>query len=73
MIKCSREQGRTRNFDSPTVEIYRHLQEKLEQTGQAQQAFAVNAIVGALITTPAMALELGKINISMTEFLQPAR
>lgn len=56
-----------------TKDEYRHLQEKLEQTGQTQQAFVVNAIAGALITTPAMALELGKINVSMAELIKQLR
>lgn len=56
-----------------TNDEYHNLQEKLEQTGQTQQAFVVNAIAGALITTPAMALELGKINVSMAELIKQLR
>lgn len=56
-----------------TKDEYHNLQEKLEQTGQTQQAFVVNAIAGALITTPAMALELGEINISMAELIKQLR
>lgn len=56
-----------------TKEEYKRLQEKLDQTGQTQQAFVVNAIDGAMITTPAMALELKKINITMAEMLKQLR
>ena len=56
-----------------TKEEYNRLQEKLIQTGQTQQAFVVNAIDGAMITTPAMALELKKINVSMAELLKQLR
>lgn len=56
-----------------TKEEYNRLQEKLVQTGQTQQAFVVNAIDGAMITTPAMALELKKINVTMSELLKQLR
>ena len=56
-----------------TKEEYKRLQEKLDQTGQTQQAFVVNAIDGAMITTSAMALELKKINITMAEMLKQLR
>lgn len=56
-----------------TKEEYNRLQEKLDQTGQTQQAFVVNAIDGAMITTPAMALELKKINVTMAELLKQLR
>lgn len=56
-----------------TKEEYNRLQEKLVQTGQTQQAFVVNAIDGAGIATPAMALELKKINVTMAELLKQLR
>lgn len=56
-----------------TKEEYSRLQERLVQTGQTQQAFVVNAIDSAMITTPAMALELKKINVTMAELLKQLR
>lgn len=56
-----------------TKEEYEHLQEKIKQTGQTQQSYVINAIDGALITTPAVESELGKINISMAELLKQLR
>ncbi|MEE0863068.1 MAG: plasmid mobilization relaxosome protein MobC [Lachnospiraceae bacterium] len=56
-----------------TQKEYDHLQKQLALSGQTKQAFVINAIEGAMITTPTVALELKKINITLAELLKQLR